>query len=1041
MTDQKKQDDTNFTPPRHWVGPEELTSDYWSEAHVREKRGQEFFEKPVEWLETTDKSPSSGMLRREFLTLMGASMAMAGFACARRPVNKIIPYVVKPEEIVPGVAEYYATTCTGCAANCGVVAKNREGRPIKLEGNPEHPLNRGALCARGQASLLSLYDPDRLRFPLVRSRQTGSRKESTWDVVDRALLPKISELRSKGGSVRLLTGGRGGPSTRRLTTEFLKSFRDAAEVGWDPLEPEEIWQASEAVFGIPSIPSYRFADAEVIVSLGADFLGTWLSPVEHSKDWSFRRKLDSARAQNAEMSKFICFESAFTITGANADERYPIRPGDELRIALALAHELIIVRKNSVEPQLLKDSRVQSLLQAYSVDAVSAETGIQQGPALVRQLAELLWSARGRCLIVAGSPHSRTADSLSLQILIHFLNSVLGNIGKTVDFSSANPVRGRRGFPEVRKLIEEMRAGKVDALLIHGSNPAYSLPADAGFVDALKKVPLVLVFSEQDDETARLADYVLAASHPLESWGDAQPKQELYSIQQPLISPMHSTLTFEEVLLKWMKGPSWHEYLRATWRESVHRKFAPGKSFDDFWENGLKNGFAGAGEAESSTKTMPRFRPISLSSVPVKLPAVPSLSLALYAKVSLEDGSGANNPWLQELPDPITAVTWDNYLNLAPDLARKLGVAENDVVEASVAGRSVRIPVHVQPGMHPSVVAGALGYGRRAAGKIGDGAGVDLFALAHAGSAGIQYSGMEVTLRKTGEVYQLASTQWHTLTENRPIINDITLAEFRKDPGIADHTDPHLRLKKVPTIWPLHEYKGQRWGMTIDLNSCTGCGACVIACQAENNVPVVGRDQVRNSRQMHWIRIDRYYSGAPAHPEVVFQPMLCQHCENAPCETVCPVLATVHNDEGLNLQVYNRCVGTRYCQNNCPYKVRRFNFFDHWKSYEGTMNLAWNPDVTVRNRGVMEKCTFCTQRIRGAREVTKKIPDGEVQTACQQTCPTRAILFGDINDLKSRVAKSRADARAFRVLEVQNTRPSISYLTKVRNKVPNNDHE
>jgi molybdopterin-containing oxidoreductase family iron-sulfur binding subunit len=483
------------------------------------------------------------------------------------------------------------------------------------------------------------------------------------------------------------------------------------------------------------------------------------------------------------------------------------------------------------------------------------------------------------------------------------------------------------------------------------------------------------------------------------------------------------------------QSADWHAYLMGNWKETRHK----GGDFETFWENSLKVGALPSVLGKSSPRA---FRSGSISVIP-KYAVQPQkdgkngLILALYETVALRDGRQANNAWLQEMPDPISSITWDNYLNVGTQTAAQLGVKEHDVVQVRAADVTVELPVHVQPGMHPNAVSVGVGYGRRSVGKVGNETGVDVFPIVLVENGHAVFSGHPVTVTKTGRFYQLASTQWHTVTENRPVINDISLAEYRQRPNAAMETDPELRLEKVPTMWPRHEYKGYRWGMSIDLNSCTGCGACVIACQSENNIPVVGRDQVRVSRNMQWMRIDRYYSGSAENPEMVFQPMLCQHCENAPCETVCPVLATVHDDEGLNVQAYNRCVGTRYCQNNCPYKVRRFNFFDHWKSYEGTMNMVWNPDVTVRSRGIMEKCTFCIQRINevksNAKDDHRKVRDGELQTACQQTCPTNAIVFGDINDAKTAVSKLREHPRAFRVLEGLATMPVISYQTKVRN--------
>jgi molybdopterin-containing oxidoreductase family iron-sulfur binding subunit len=988
-----------------------------------------------------------GVARRDFLTIMGASMAMASFACARRPVNKIIPYVVKPEEITPGVSTWYASTCPECGTNCGILVKTREGRPIKLEGNPDHPVNEGTLCTRGQASILNLYDPDRLKAPIARTRSNGAHQEVSWKDADAAIQSKLKGIAAGAGRVRVLTGDMSSESTRRLIREFLSAFRNGAHVEFEPLSLEEISESQELSYGTALVPHYRFDQAELVVSLGADFLGNWLSPVQHARDWAKTRRLNGENAAHAKLSKLFSFESTLSTTGANADERFLIRPGDEHKVALAIANELIVKQKKS---SFAQNGSITSALEGYKPETVAAEIGLENGPALFKRVADELWAHRGKSLVIGGSVQTKTKDAVALQVAVNLLNSALENDGATIDGTSQFSA-ARGSFAAMSKLIAEMKAGQVDALIVYRSNPAYTLPrAVTGLDEAMRKVPLVIVVSEHDDETGHVADYVLPDHHYLENWGDANPRKGLYSLQQPALAPIHPTRAFQDCLLTWIKGAGlaagslavrakdWHDFLQNNWKETHFKDAGAAGTFEQFWESVLRTGVYTAAAARG-TRSARSFKATALSVVPKYAPLqVSGNILVLYPKVSMYDGRHANNAWLQEMPDPISSVTWDNYLNVSPTFAKKLGVKEDDVVEIDMNGVRVELPVHVQPGMRAEVVSAAVGYGRRAAGKVGTQAGVDVFPFVQMEGSRLIYAGQSVAIRKTGRFYKLASTQWHTATENRPIINDITLTQYRKNPAAALHTDPHLRLETVPTLWPEHVYKGYRWGMAIDLNTCFGCGSCVIACQAENNVPVVGRDQVRVARQMHWLKIDRYYSGSPENPDVVFQPMLCQHCENAPCETVCPVLATVHDDEGLNVQVYNRCVGTRYCQNNCPYKVRRFNFFDHWKSYEGTMNLVWNPDVTVRTRGIMEKCTFCVQRIRDAKDKAKdageKVRDGDFQTACQQSCPSDSIVFGDINDPNSRVSKMRANPMAFRVLEVLNTKPAISYMTKVRNK-------
>ena len=918
---------------------------------------------------------------------------------------------------------------------------------LKLEGNTDHPINQGTLCARGQASLLNLYDPDRLQKPVSLGREISNKKEMSWIEVDTLIPNKLKAVAAGNGRLRILSAPVSGNSTRRLIGDFLSNFKNGKWIELEPLELDELAQAQEINYGRAVVPHYRFEEAEWVLSLGADFLGNWLSPVGHAVSWAKGRKLDGQRAAQAKMSKLVTFESMMSLTGSNSDERYPIRAGSELFVALAVAHEIV---KNGSAPQI--DSNLSATLAPYSPEKIADYLGLENGAVILKNVSRELLAKRGKSLVIAGGISSKTENSLALQVAVNLLNSLLENEGKTVDgvVNFAFPHGSQKDFLQ---LVSDMQAGQVDVLIIHRSNPLYTLP-QSGFEEALKKVSLVVAISDRIDETGVRADYVLPDHHYLENWGDAHPRNGIYSIQQPVIAPLFSSRAFQDSLLIWAKksglartqmlsqSSDWHQYLQANWKETLFKDAKSIGSFDQFWEGVLRAGVLDLRSAQKRLGDRPAARPFQSGSLgaylPKALPAQAPLTLALYAKVSMYDGRSANNAWLQEMPDPISSITWDNYINVSPLLAKRLGVKKDDVVELKTGSVQVHLPVNVQPGLQNDTVAVAVGYGRRSVGKVGNGAGVDMFPFVRVGKDGFLFSGQSVEVGKTGKFYNLAATQWHTVTEDRPIINDITLDEFRKDPGAVSHTDPEIKLESVPSIWPSHEYPTYRWGMSIDLNSCTGCGACVIACQAENNIPVVGREQVRNSRQMHWIRIDRYYSEAPGQPDMVFQPMLCQHCENAPCETVCPVVATVHDDEGLNVQIYNRCVGTRYCQNNCPYKVRRFNFFDHWKSYEGTMNMIWNPDVTVRTRGIMEKCTFCTQRIREAKDLAKdaneRVKDGDVKTACQQTCPTDAIVFGDMNDPSSRVMFLKNSPQAFRVLEMLNTKPSVSYTTKVRNK-------
>ena len=1005
---------TEFTPPRHWSGLEELSPQYWNDAAEQEARSREFLHKPIETLEALEKLDTEGVARREFLTIMGAATAMSTLACAQRPVNKIIPYVVKPEQITPGKATYYASVCKDVSDTPAILVKTREGRPIKVEGNDLDTLSGGAVSAQVQASVLNLYDLDRAKGATLIDRSTGVERAVPWTELD----ARVTEALKTASSVRVLLGTTPGPSTLALAREFAGAFKDGQVVHFEPLDLDAQADASELMSGNRVIPAYDFEKAQVVVSIGGDFLGTWPGGESNARAWMSNRKLDASRAANAKMSKLFAFESNFSLTGANSDERVAIRPGDELKVAMALLGEIAPATARSQE---------------YTIEAVAKDIGGTHTAARLKAAAAALKAARGTSLVVAGGADSRSKDSLALQCVVAMLNSALGNEGQTV---MAGRSYAGRGYKYFAQLVEEMNAGKVDVLVLHRSNPVYSVP---GFEAALKKVKFAVSVADRVDETGALCDAVAGDHHYLENWGDAEPVPGVYALQQPAIAPLGDTRALEDTLLQWGKSAGLKMSSTGTWYDVLKKGFAS-RSKGASWDDALQKGWIG-----SPTRGAARvIRAGSLPMIPAFSAGGDQPRLAIYSAPAMGDGRFANNPWLLEMPDPMTTATWDNFAAISEEFAKANGLKKGDMVALSLGDSvesRVELPVLIQPGLHKSTIAVAAGYGRPRAGKVGQKCGWNAFKLATPGKEYV-LAGSAVKVVKTGMRFELAITQGHHRTENRPIVNDITLAEFRKDPKTEAHVDPHLRMDPVPTLWPKHDYsKGYRWAMAIDLTSCTGCGACVIACQAENNIPVVGRDRVRFSREMHWIKIDRYFSGPADNPEVVFQPMMCQHCENAPCETVCPVIATSHNEEGLNQMTYNRCVGTRYCANNCPYKVRRFNFFDHWKDYKDTMNLAWNPDVTVRTRGVMEKCSFCVQRIQTARDTTKaqgrKITDADLKTACQQTCPTEAIVFGNVNDPTSKVSKLREDARAFRVLEILNAKPMISYLTKVRNTEKN----
>ncbi|MBS1960274.1 MAG: Fe-S-cluster-containing hydrogenase [Bdellovibrionales bacterium] len=1052
-----KMDNQKFEKPRHWVTLDELTPEYWADSKIQERRGQEFYDKPIETIAAIDNMDKAGVSRRDFLTVMGASMAMASFACARRPLNKIIPYVVQPQELTPGVPLYYASTLKIRGHSHGIVVRTREGRPIKLEGNDLHPINQGALGVEGQAAILGLYDPDRLKAPM-KGAKGGSKTTESWKDVDSIVTGAFKDARK----VRIVSYPCTSDSTRRIMKEFMTGFADAKWLEVDPLGRDDVADGQGESYGGRIVPTYHFEHAEVVVSFGADFLGSWGNEVENSRDWAKGRKLFK---KEDKLSKLFVYESNFSVTGANADERLAIIPGNELAAALAVAYELMINQKKG---RFAESAEVKAIFTGQTLDSLLGKAG-GLDHAKVKATAEALWEARGKSLIVG-------SGDTALQVVINLLNSNLDNEGKTVD-GNGDVSMGVSNIRQLAQLQTELESGSVDVVIFHKVNPVYFLPNGEAFANATKKCKAVISINTHLDETNDMADVVLAESHDLECWGDGRPRPSIYSLQQPTISPIADTRSFEDILINWVRGGvkgsgllattaanakgNYYDYVKENWKQNVFMAFGKGRTFLDFWETALQKGVVLGKVAPAHERA---FKMSALKSVQKAAGELKSLTIAKAKKgpaiegsgimlgtyaSSMADGQGANNAWLQELPDPMSTVTWDNYLNVGPAFAAELGLQSNDVVTVKTEGNSIEIPVLVQPGIAKGAVTVAVGYGRRIAGKVGSHVGQNAFKFVRFdGENGMVFGGMPVTIAKTGKKYELAVTQGHNKTEGRPIINDITYEQYKNNESAANHTDPHLRLKEVPTLWgssPV-DYAKQpyKWIMGIDLNACTGCGACVIACQSENNIPVVGRDRVRQSREMHWMRIDRYYTGNEENPNVVFQPMLCQHCDNAPCETVCPVIATSHSEDGLNQMTYSRCVGTRYCQNNCPYKTRRFNFFDHWKDYKDTMNLVWNPDVTVRSRGIMEKCTFCVQRINEAKGKAKdrnvKIKDQDLKTACQQTCPTEAIVFGNENDGDAQVLGWKNHPRAFRALEILNTRPAIHYLTKVRNIEGGGEH-
>ncbi len=982
----------------------------------------------------------SGASRRSFLKLAGFSLAATVAGCSRGPVMHAIPYLVSPEEIVPGLSYQIATTCAGCTAGCAALATCRDGRPTKLEGNPRQSWS-GGLCAVGQASLLPLYDSHRFSESM-RSKKTEARREFsaiTWKKADEEIREQLAAIQGAGGNIRILSGTITSPSTLAAIDTFLSGFEKSGHVMFDPLSASSILEAHERTHKTRVVPHFRFDRAKIIASFDADFLGTWISPVEFSKAYAKGRNPDSSPTV---FSKHYHFESRMSLTGSRSDHRAVVAPG-ELRDAIVFLWD-VISRKAGIEntlPITPVSNKVEESIQSLSTE---------------------LWKHRGQGLVISGS------SDPTLQTLINRMNHALGNYGKTLDL--ARPSLQKKGNDrELTQLITDMQEGSIDALIVQGVNPAFDLPPEAGFVSALKNVKLVIRLSPYQDETSQLSDYVCAESHSLESWNDTEAIRGSYSLTQPTVPPLQSARTLRETLTRWQgRTTSDRDLVREYWRREIWPTvpMTSFPSFESFFQKSLHDGCY-EHEGSSGAKAPAWVDSDLVAPKESVKPKAGELGLILYSKLAMLDGSHAHNPWLQELPDPVTKVSWDNYACLSPKTAKAKNLSQGDtVIISSAGGTQIRLPVQLQPGQHEDVVAVALGYGRSGTerfhgigpawleakpsvgsdGRVGKNASVFLTLL----SGELGNNGVSVTLKPDGGRSELACSQdYHSLTvpphlapkggEVRDAVRSTTLSEWKNDPdhAIGEHHDHDKSLWKDDHLHP-----GARWGLAVDLTACTGCSACVVSCQAENNIPVVGKDEMRRHREMHWMRIDRYYQGEGTDIETVHQPMMCQHCANAPCETVCPVLATVHSKEGLNQQVYNRCVGTRYCANNCPYKVRRFNWFDYPRE-DRLQNMSLNPDVTIRSRGVMEKCSLCVQRIQGAKAEDRRNGNENgvetIEVACQQSCPTSAIIFGDLNDPESKISRSVATKRSYTVLPELNTKPGVFYLAKVSNQDQHND--
>jgi MoCo/4Fe-4S cofactor protein with predicted Tat translocation signal len=942
--------------------------------------------------------------RRTFLKLMGASMALAGVtACTRQPAEKIVPYVRQPEELIPGKPLFFATAMTLGGAATGLLVESHEGRPTKIEGNPLHPGSLGATDVFAQAAILGLYDPDRSQ---TLTNLGEIRPWSAFLGAIRAALAAQQPL--KGAGIRLLTESINSPTLAAQIRDLLARLPSAKWHQWDPASRENARAGSLLAFSGEYVDAqYRFADADVILSLDADFLACGPASLRYAREFAARRRPEQAD----RMNRLYAIETMPTSTGARADHRLPLRPSQIEGFAREIANAI-----GSGGPATPKLGSV-----------ASSEGGSEK---LIAAVAKDLLAHRGRSLVIAGDQQPPIVHELA-----HVMNHWLGNEGKTVVYTQTAEAEPVNQLDSLRDLVADMNAGKVDLLLIVGGNPVYTAPADLQFAEAMGKVQLRAHLSLYEDETSALCHWQVPEAHFLEAWSDARAYDGTVSIVQPLIAPLYGGRSAHEVLAAFSDRPERSGY------DLVRQQWKVGKD-DSEWRRWLHDGVVP--NTAFGPKTVRLFPNLQSTTEP---PA-PKFEISFRNDPTVLDGRFANNGWLQELPKPITKLTWDNAVFVSPATAERLKSAQSpsfqggehgqiisDVVELKYQGRSVRGTLFAVVGHPDDCVTVHLGYGRTRAGRVGTGAGFNANAIRT--SAALSFgAGAEVAL--TGERAPLACTQYHHLMEGRALVRAVTRDEYLRDPKSVregDETPP-----KTLTLYPDYKYDGYKWGMAIDINACIGCNACVVGCQAENNIPVIGKDQVLRGREMHWLRVDTYYRGPAEHPETYFQPVPCMQCENAPCEVVCPVGATTHSHEGLNDMVYNRCVGTRYCSDNCPYKVRRFNFLLYQDWNTPSLKLARNPDVTVRSRGVMEKCTYCVQRINAAKIDAEKqdrpVRDGEIVTACQQACPAEAIVFGDLNDPASRVTKLKAEERNYELLGELNTRPRTTYLAAVRNVNP-----
>ena len=979
---------------KYWKGLAQLNDD----PKIKKLAENEFSEHlPLDKFLGDKEISNMSSSRRDFLKFLGFSTAMTTLASCEAPIIKSIPYVIKPDEIIPGVANYYATTIYDGRDYGSVLVKTREGRPIKIENN------KGCTNARIQASVLSLYDSARLRHPLKKN------KKISWRNLDKEIKLALKNL-DNDKKIVILSSTLISPTQKKLIKEFEGEYNNVEHIMIDSIPYDGILNANQSTFGIRALPKYKFDKTNVIVSFGADFLANWGSN-EYSEDY-----VKARNPKSGKMSKHYQLESNLSLTGSNADNRIKIKPSEQ---GYLISNLLEGINGGNVDDRLKK-------------------------------ILSDLMSNKGNSIVLSDS------NDENIQLIVNEINTQLSNYNQTIDINNPNYLR-QGDSSKMKELLFDMSSGNIGALITYNVNPAYTLVQSDKFIEGLSKIEIKIANSLYHDETAVLMDYVCPINHDLESWGDANPSLGEYSLKQPTIAPLFDSRQFEESLLVWTNRSDYYNYLKNFW-----------KNKNVNWDKALHDGYFNL-EENITLKTN------SFKGKLISKKANEGLELVVYEKIGVGDGTQANNPWLQEFPDPITRTCWDNYITISPRTAKKLnlknwnvsnGALNGDLVDLTAKNINLKsLPILIQPGQMEDTIGVAVGYGRTSSGKAANNLGFNAFPLLDT---------KLVSINKVEGEHEFASIQLHHTMMGRDMVKETTLSDYIKNPSSGNYREKYYTYKgKLPsdkvTLYDSHDLEtGHFWNLSIDLTSCIGCGECVIACQAENNIPVVGKEEVRKSRDMHWMRIDRYYSSemtkeigkekdisavemyadmeVPSdNPEVVFQPVMCQHCNHAPCENVCPVAATTHSNEGLNQMTYNRCVGTRYCANNCPYKVRRFNWFQYSENdqFDFNMNddlgkMVLNPDVVVRSRGVIEKCSMCIQKIQELKLNAKKtgttISDEEAQTACTSICSTNALVFGDSNNKNSEVAKLREDERAYDLLDHLNVRPSVFYQTKIRNK-------